>query len=170
MKKKQTNADVLRSWGITDPVKIKAGYSWLRYKNPIEKGIYWYYFSIFIRERDVNKYGTCISCGRPITMESSDAGHFMPASACGRDLLFDEYNVNAECSHCNAWDDTHLLGYRDGLEKRYGAEVAADLRKRKAEYHYGQVVKDWSAAQYAEKIKVLPTYQQRMQQIADSVI
>lgn len=128
-------------------------FGWLRYKNPPEKGIYWYFFSLFIRQRDVTKYGRCISCGRVITLETCDAGHFMPAADCGRDLLFDERNINAECSHCNAWDSTHLLGYAEGLDERYGEGTAIELRALRNQYKASSaVVKDWKADEYYEKI------------------
>ncbi len=159
---KQSKADFLRSWGITDPNAIKAGFTWLRYKNPPEKGVFWYYFSLHIRARDIKQWGTCISCNRPITMENSQAGHFMPAADCGRDLIFDERNVNAECEHCNAWDATHLLGYAENLDKRYGAGTAAALRKRRLDYKTSTVpVKDFKGPVYAELIRALPSYPQR---------
>lgn len=153
---KQTKADTLRGWGL-DPRKIR-----LRYNTPIEKGIYWYYLSLHVRQRDVEQYGTCISCGREINMENCDAGHFMPAENCGRDLLFDLTNVNAECKGCNGFDTTHLLGYAEGLDKRYGNGTAKELRERRDRYRLGRdgVVKDWKRHEYAEKIKALPTYTQ----------
>ena len=153
--KKKSKAEILRDWGL-DPRKVD-----LRYKNPIEKGIYWYYFSLEIRTRDVNIWGVCISCGRPITIEGSNAGHFMPASDCGRDLLFDPQNVNAECRKCNAWDDTHLLGYAENLDKRYGSGTAKTLRERREAYRTGPPVKDFNRAVYAQKICQLSSYQQR---------
>lgn len=156
MKKKPSKKDFLKSWGIDNP-HMRIGL--LRYKNPPEKGVYWYLFSLFVRQRDVEKWGTCISCGRSITMESCDAGHFMPAGSCGRDLLFDPLNVNAECSQCNAWDDTHLLGYAEGLDKRYGQGTALALRKRRQEYKDSKIpTKDFSAKEYELLIKSLPSY------------
>lgn len=80
----------------------------------------------------------------------------MPAGSCGRDLLFDLRNVNAECSYCNSWDDTHLLGYADGLNLRYGEGTAEELRKRRDAYkNSGSVIKDWSGAEYEAKIHQL---------------
>lgn len=156
---KISKADFLRSWGITDPVKIKAGYTWLRYKNPVEKGIFWYYFSLFVRERDVGEWGKCISCDKFITMETSQAGHFMPADDCGRDLLFDPRNVNAECNHCNAFDGAHLLGYAENLDKRYGPGTAQELRDRRKAYLASEYpIRDWTRLEYSEKIKSLPSY------------
>lgn len=157
--KKQSKADFLRSWGITDPVKLKAGYTWLRYRQPPEKGIYWYYFSLMVRHRDVEKWGTCISCGAPITVDTCDAGHFIPASKCGRDLLFDPINVNAECSQCNAWDESHLFGYERGLMQRYGAEVPQLLKDRFHAYQSSKTpVKDFRREEYAAFIKQMPHY------------
>lgn len=143
----------MRSWNL-DPRKVT-----LRYKNPLEKGVYWYYFSLWVRQRDVEAYGKCISCGDPITVESSHAGHFMPAKDCGHDLMFDVRNVNAECRRCNGFDETHLLGYAEELDRRYGAGTALSLRKRRDEYKNSPTpIKDFKAHEYAELIKALPTY------------
>jgi len=162
VKQKLSKTDFLKIWGLTSPSQLKAGFTWLRYKNPPEKGVYWYYFSLFVRQRDVEKYGKCISCNRPITVETSQAGHFMPAADCGRDLLFDEINVNAECNHCNAWDSTHLLGYAENLDKRYGPGTALTLRARRDTYKgLGKPLKDWKAVEYADKIRALSSYPQK---------
>lgn len=152
MKHKQTKADFLREWGLPYP---SFQYHHLRYRSPAEKGVLWYYFSLFIRERDVRLWGTCISCGRSIDVENSNAGHFMPAADCGRDLLFDERNVNAECSRCNAWDETHLLGYAEGLDQRYGPGTAQRLRARREEYLDGPRAKDWNTEEYRNQAKVM---------------
>lgn len=153
-KKKGTLSDILRGYGMPESV-VRMGKAGLRYKSPIEKGVLWYFVSFYVRLRDVNKYGVCISCGRSITFDSCDAGHFMPAKNCGLDLLFDLGNVNAECSYCNAWDEAHLLGYADNLDKRYGPGTAAELRKRRDDHLKGPAKKDWSPSVYEEKIKEL---------------
>jgi hypothetical protein len=168
-KKKQSKADFLRSWGITDPKRLQGGFSWLRYKNPPEKGIYWYYFSLYVRQRDVEKYGVCISCGRPITVDTCDAGHFIPAGSGGRDLLFDPLNVNAECSRCNAWDASHLFGYERGLIERYGAEVPIALKRQYFDYKNGGVVKDFKPEEYAALIRKLSTYKHPLQTVEELV-
>jgi len=161
---KKSKASIYREYFIPEYLIRGGGLkSLMRYTNPPEKGVYWYYFSLFIRKRDVERWGVCISCGRPITVETCNAGHFMPASTCGRDLLFDPLNVNAECPRCNAWDETHLLGYAENLDKRYGEGTALSLRKRRAEYHQGPPVKDWKASEYAEKIRSLSTYPRKFE-------
>lgn len=159
VKKKQTKRDVCRNWGIPETVKTFN----LRYQNPIEKGILWFFFSLFIRKRDVKKYGTCISCGREITVESCDAGHFAPTANCGFDLLFDPLNVNAECSHCNAWDEMHLLGYAKNLDKRYGEGTAENIKIRRECYRERKPypdrtmprIKDWTRVEYEQKLSLL---------------
>lgn len=154
-----SKADQLRKWGLPYP---SFQYHHLRYKAPMEKGVFWYWFSLYVRERDVREWGTCISCGKFITMDTCQAGHFMPARDCGRDLLFDERNVNAECSSCNAFDETHLLGYAENLDKRFGVGTAQALRDRRAAYKTSEYpIRDWTRAEYDEKIKALPSYQHR---------
>lgn len=162
-KSKLTKADFLRSWGLQSP---PFRYHHLRYTSPPEKGVYWHYFSLEVRMRDVGLWGTCISCGRPITMETCDAGHFAPAANCGLDLLFDPVNVNAECAHCNAFDEMHLIGYAKNLDKRYGYGTAEMLYakrqnyKDQTPYQDGTMprAKDWKPQEYADKIKTLTSY------------
>ena len=72
--KKKSDAEILREWGIDNPNFRKKH---LRYQTPMEKGIYWYWFSLEVRQRDVKKWGTCISCGKQITVDTCDAGHFV---------------------------------------------------------------------------------------------
>lgn len=151
-KKKETFADFARRWNLP---KYFTSKKQLRYSNPPEKGVYWYWFSIFIRTRDIATYGTCISCNRGITMESCDCGHFIPASQCGRDLLMDKRNNNAECSRCNAWDELHLLGYAKGLDIRYGPGTADELLQRHKEYKEGPPLKDFKAKEYAEMAQTI---------------
>jgi len=148
---KESKADFLRRWGLPYPA-----FSWsnLRYKHPPEKGVYWYHFSVFVRMRDIKLWGTCISCGRSITFDTCQAGHFMPAKDCGRDLLFDPLNVNAECAYCNAFDSTHLLKYAENLDIRYGAGTALSLRKRREDYKNGLPVKDWKKDDYEHLIEI----------------
>lgn len=155
MKKKQSKADFLRQWKLPYP---SFTYNNLRYKNPPEKGVYWYYLSLEVRKRDIEKWGTCISCGRELTWENAQAGHFMPAANCGRDLLFDLMNVHGECNACNGFDSTHLLGYSENLDRRYGAGTALSMRNRRETYRNGSPLKDWKGHEYADMIRKLPSY------------
>lgn len=151
MKKKESVAALCRRWGL--PKTFKRGD--LRYKQPPEKGIYWYWVSLFVRMRDVEKWGACISCGKEITLDTCDAGHFMPAGNCGRDLLFDLTNINAECKACNGFDEAHLLGYAECLDQRYGVGTSRRLRERREIYKLGPPVKDWKKDEYEKKTEEL---------------
>lgn len=158
-KKKVTKADLLRAWYLPEK------YSWsnLRYKNPYQKGIYWYFLSLEIRNRDVQMYGTCISCDKPIEVDTCQAGHFIAAHGCGRDLLFDFLNLNAECPYCNGKNPNHLFGYERNLAKRYGKEAPALLKDKYYLYQQSkEPTKDWSAKEYEEKIRQLNSFQQAM--------
>lgn len=148
--KKKTKADIKRFWGV--PVTAR-----LRYNHPLVKGILWYWFSLFIRNRDMRLFGTCISCPREITVDTSDCGHFIPAGDCGPELLMDPRNNNAECPHCNAWDQLHLFGYAKGLDKRYGDGTAEELLRRHREYKAalkkGLAPKDFTVKEFEDKIR-----------------
>ena len=158
MKKTKLSANTLmKEYGMPN---YKSGRASLRYKNPIEKGIAWYWFAHFIRKRDAIKWGTCISCGQRKTFEEMDAGHFAPAGDCGLDLLMDEVNVNGECQRCNAWDEAHLWGYEKNLDTRYGTGTASELKKRYSA-RFGTITKgiNWSAKalEYKAKFEKLST-------------
>ena len=143
--KKKTAYALMKEYGM--PYASKSN---LRYKNPIEKGIAWFWFAHYIRLRDCQIWGTCISCGKTITFDNTDAGHFIAASNCGLDLLMDERNVNAEHSGCNAYDQNHLLGYEKNLDIRYGAGTAAKLKER---YFSQKIVKISNWGEIALKYK-----------------
>jgi hypothetical protein len=85
-------------------------------------------FNAFIRRRDEGK--PCISCGQ---FKPLQAGHFYAVK--GYDgLRYDEDNVAGECSGCNCFDESHLIGYAENLLIRIGPERFDALRKRAAEY------------------------------------
>jgi hypothetical protein len=91
------------------------------------KGKYWTLFSEYIRRRDFKEYGSCISCGKPVSdWREFDAGHFIPAGSGGFALLFDERNVNGEC---HAFNGAHLLLYRRGLMLDMALEQQTRLKR-----------------------------------------
>lgn len=127
MKKKQSVNSLMKEYGLST---WKSGRNALRYKSIPLKGIAWYWFAKYIRLRDAQTWGKCISCGKPKTFEELDAGHFAPARDCGLGLLMDALNVNGECFYCNQWNPTHLWGYEKNLDIRYGTGIAESLKKR----------------------------------------
>lgn len=83
-------------------------------------------FSIYIRNRDCpDGKGHCISCGRPITPETSDCGHYIPRHHLS--TRYDERNCNAQCVECNRMKYGNIPGYTKGLMRKYGDYIIDDL-------------------------------------------
>lgn len=86
-------------------------------------------FSKFIRLRDCQNNGRCISCGASIRYDTCDAGHFIPRKHMS--TRFDETNVNAQCRLCNRGRDGNSIDYEKGLIRKYGENILEDLRELK---------------------------------------
>lgn len=135
---------LLRSWGV--PAGAKLRYNGL-------KGIYWYYFSQFIRKRDCERFGTCVSCNRKIDdWRTGHAGHFVSAGEGGFRLLFDPMNVHLQCAKCNnpTFTPDAGIGYAITLDKRYGYGTAESLWARK-----GITTPEWTEEIYTHKLAEL---------------
>lgn len=146
-KKKQTKADFLRSWGIFPG-------TWMRYTGI--KGVFWFWFSREIRDRDYKKYdGMCITCDTYVEKGSDQACHIFAASKCGFDLLFNPLNVHLGHSKCNNPRFTPSAGVYNGinLEKRYGNGIVEILAETKHTH-----TKEWKKIEYEQRIRELPSY------------
>lgn len=140
---KPSQKDIFTTYGLPPSIKSK---SQLRYTTPIERGILWYWFSLFIRTRD--KDLPCINCGLP--KEDRHAGHYIGTGQCGWDeLVFNEKNVNSECSSCNQRDKAKLK-YEYNLEKKYPGAP----QELKNLYHHYRLNggRNWSRMAYIERI------------------
>lgn len=82
-------------------------------------------FSIYIRLRDSKEFGfraaRCISCGDVKPFDMMDCGHFVSRTC--MPLRWSEENCNAECSFCNRFQSSHLLGYRKNLILKLGQKA-----------------------------------------------
>lgn len=82
-------------------------------------------FSLYIRLRDSKEFGfraaRCISCGEVKPFDMFDAGHFVSRTC--MPLRWSEDNVSAECSSCNRFKSSHLLGYRKNLIIKLGRRI-----------------------------------------------
>lgn len=124
-KVKLTQAEVWASFGLNKPHTPR--YNGL-------KGILWYVTSKYVRMRDFKAYNRCISCNKWMeNWESLQAGHYIAAGTGGNALLFDLRNINGECGYCNGFDQNHLVGYEIGLNERYGAGFAQNLKNEYVE-------------------------------------
>lgn len=94
----------------------------------------WTLFSTYIRLRDCLKttgtltHGICISCGKTVSFEEANAGHFI--SRRWNELLFDEKNVNLQCVECNLGKQGNVHEYRRKIVEMYGEEEALELERR----------------------------------------
>jgi hypothetical protein len=115
-------------------------------RTDILKGMLWFVFSKYIRQRD---QGRCISCGNQKTYEELQAGHFAPAGGNDLELCFDEKNVNGECYTCNAdFDGWHLIPMRRNLIAKYGLAAVENIEKLRG---YKRCIK-WEEKDYVNKI------------------
>lgn len=111
-------------------------------------------FNAFIRKRDERlQSGICISCNK----RGNQAGHYLPTSLCPHpSMVFNEKNVNLQCSHCNRWLHGNQHDYAIRLNKKYGYDVVSELemqRKFKSE--------PWGKFQYEVMIK---HYEQKLKE------
>ncbi len=84
-------------------------------------------FSLYIRRRDEHR--GCISCGRAITANNCDAGHYIPRAHIA--TRWNVYNVNAQCYECNRLKDGNITAYREGLIRKYGIDKVNELERLK---------------------------------------
>lgn len=73
----------------------------------------------------------CCSCGVIGNwFYSMQGGHFIPKGKGGQSgVRWDERNVHAQCSDCNAFNQGRALEYLDFMKERYGQETIDELRR-----------------------------------------
>ena len=74
--------------------------------------------------RDYGK--PCISCGGNLGSKY-DAGHFYSVGS-SPNLRFNEYNVHAQCVHCNQHLHGNLILYSEQLPLRIGVDMFETLK------------------------------------------
>lgn len=141
-KPRKTKIALFREFGVPDGAYRR--YSGL-------KGVYWYFFSKFIRERDYREHGgLCMTCLQYVEKGQDQCGHLFAAKDCGWTLLFHPMNNHLQHAKCNNPRFTPSAGIYNAknIEERYGKgtlDMLMELKKQKA--------KEWSASEYREKIK-----------------
>lgn len=85
------------------------------------------HFNRFIRLRDAINNQPCISCGKALRKDNTDAGHYYSAGG-HFNTKYNEDNCHAQCSRpCNKDKHGDLLNYQIGLEKRIGGAKMLEL-------------------------------------------
>lgn len=93
--------------------------------------------SEYVRKRDCENPGTCISCGRPINFSTCECGHYIDRKHMA--TRFDENNCNAECPACNRFDATHLTGYKRNLTLKIGLKSFCEIEAKKyTDVHFSE--------------------------------
>lgn len=113
-------------------------------------------FSKYIRLRDSDENGLCrcISCGKIHRWDDIDNGHFINRRHMG--TRFDEKNCNAQCRHCNSFDEGNAAGYAAGLIAKYGNGIIEELLVKTAfGRNYAQFEIDELAKYYRDEAKKL---------------
>lgn len=108
-------------------------------------------FQKWVRKRD--EHLPCISCGK----ESAkwDGGHFKKAEIYSG-VIFNEMNVNKQCSHCNQWLNGNEGAYRIGLVERYGSlavEGLEELANETRQYKFTKSELEEIISKYRLKLK-----------------
>ena len=87
------------------------------------------YFNPYIKYSKFEQgYTNCISCGKPLTLNTHDcqAGHYIPISVSSR-LRFEEDNVWPQCSRCNKFMEGNSANYRDSLVDILGIDRVEEI-------------------------------------------
>lgn len=125
-------------------------------QSPSQKRL-WRVVSEFVRKRDFEKYGKCVSCGyRFSCWEESQAGHWLPYSLCNSFYKFDPtFNIAGQCSACNT--SLHRSGAHVGhemgeeLKRRYGSGVLEIIKEDNRRFH-GMKLEVWNLVDMASRV------------------
>ena len=120
----------------------------------------WKVFAKYIKTRD--NY-ICITCGKQNDGVGMHAGHLIPKRLCKEDLYFDEYNVNAQCFHCNINCGGFGAMYYHKLQMKYHTELP-ELLLNKWTMQKAQKPKKWSIEDYEYMIEV---YDDKLKRLAE---
>jgi hypothetical protein len=110
--------------------------------------------NMYIRLRDKDR--PCISCNQ---FKPLQAGHFFAVST-HDGLTYDADNIWGECAHCNCWNESHLINYRDNLLERIGQERFDALYSRAEQYK-----KQGYRFTRSELIEIKKKYQQLIKEL-----
>lgn len=111
-------------------------------------------FSQYIRLRDMmpGRVFRCISCGSVMSIRQADCGHYINRQHMA--TRYSEVNCNAQCRHCNRFDEGNMSGYRAGLVRKYGETKVVLLEAQKNEVRkYSDFEYQALIAHYQKEIK-----------------
>lgn len=86
------------------------------------------WFSLYIRRRDTP--GPCCTCGKWLTFEDSECGHFITRDR--HAVRWDERNAHAQCTRCNLHGKGEQHKHGEYVNRKHG-EGTTDLLWFKAQ-------------------------------------
>lgn len=91
-------------------------------------------FSVFIRKRDADEYGTirCVSCKEPVFWKEANCCHYMDRQY--KATRWDEINCAAGCRGCNCFNKGfHIHHFGTFLNEKYGEGTTERLAAKAKE-------------------------------------
>lgn len=124
---------------------------------PAQKRL-WRVISEYVRQRDFEKYGKCVSCPHRFShWKEAQAGHWLPFSLCNSYYKYDyAHNLAAQCNVCN--QSLHRSGAHVGhemgeeLKRRHGADVLDRIKADNLSYR-GQKIDEWEIVKIVEMLR-----------------
>jgi len=92
----------------------------LRVKTPDRKKELGLQIRLLARKIDNYFNYLCVDCGKPYGKQQ-DAAH-LHNSGGNENITYNLHNLHSSRSHCNRFSSEHKVGYRKGIEERYGAK------------------------------------------------
>lgn len=94
-------------------------------------------------------FNTCIDCNKPFGKQV-DAAHFHNVKG-NEQLRFNLHNLHSAKSDCNQYSSEHKVGYKQGLEQRYGIDYLNQVEALKTEIKELKL----NAVEISEKLKLV---------------
>jgi hypothetical protein len=125
--------------------------------NQILKRKFWKVFSEWVRRSHADQNGNvvCVSCGKVMRWQDSDAGHYEPKTS-GLSIYFLEENVHPQCTGCNRFRHGNQTQYALWLRRKYGEQILDKIdyyKKQTIQIHDNEYIKFIEI--YKQKIKEL---------------
>ena len=86
-----------------------------------------------LEEANDEGYVRCISCGKVMTWQEAQGGHYIPRTV--RTTELDKDNIWPQCPQCNGVRGGNPIAYRYSLVKRIGKERVERLEDLRAAYY-----------------------------------
>lgn len=142
--------------GYQEPKWFKAIKPGAHGQTPAQKRL-WRVVSEYVRKRDYELYGGCVSCGVKFERwEDGQAGHWLPYSLCNSFYKFDPtFNISLQCAACNTslYRSGAHVGHAMGeeLKRRFGENVLELIKEDNLRFK-GKKMELWQIVDFAMRL------------------